>query len=296
VLDGVLGEIDLYNAANELVGQWKPSQFGIFAGAPNAGQSIVIKPNAADDFSRPAIEYRATVAGNFAVTDSTDDGVGRANLNSFGAAYANVSGVTVTTTLQLHTGFAGLLILGTDNKLRGGQFAAQDGSATVACYQTQSASPVVLSTVACNNLATPQVLITPDNTQTAQQTITAQWFATPGVAALVLDTAWQAIPLVGGWTGDATRVPLMRLMPDGTVQMKGLITKVANPVNGESWASAMGVKYRPQHTWTFLTATPGRAANTGQVVEIRANGTGVIFDMAALSGIIALDSVRYATI
>lgn len=113
---------------------------------------------------------------------------------------------------------------------------------------------------------------------------------------IVMDTAWQTIPLVGGWTGDATRVPLQRRMPDGTVQMKGLITKVANPVNGESWMSANAAAYRPTHTWTFLTATPGRAATTGQVVEIRADGTGVIFDMAVASGVISLDSVRFAVI
>ena len=110
-----------------------------------------------------------------------------------------------------------------------------------------------------------------------------------------LDTAWVALPLTGGWTGDATRVPLMRRMNDGTVQMKGLITKVANPVSGEAWITGLAAAYRPTHTWTFLTPTPGRAYNGSQVVEVHADGTSAIFDMAALSGNICLDMVRYTT-
>lgn len=274
VLDGVLGEIDLYNAANELVGQWKPSQFGIFAGSPNVGQSIVIKPNAADDQNRAALEFRVTTLGNFAVFDSTNDGVGRANLNGFGAAYTNVSAVSVNTSVQLHTGFAGLLILDNNGLLRGGQFACQDGSATVACYQTAGVTPVVLSSVACNNNATPQVLITPDNTQTGgikTPTIVAEYSS--GISAAWLRVlgagVWAAITMQGGYVAGAI-APAITLLPDGTLAFRGTMTTRAAPASGDTCMTT-GASLHPAATRALLVFT---LLNPNTVLQLNWNTNG----------------------
>lgn len=113
---------------------------------------------------------------------------------------------------------------------------------------------------------------------------------------LMKDSAYASIAgaLVNGWTADASRPPVARLMADDTVVMKGNITKVANPAAGELWLNALSATYRPATTRTFFTATPGRAYNGSQITEVLSNGTCRIWDMAALSGAMCLDMIRYS--
>lgn len=293
VLDGVLGEIDLYNAANQLVGQWKPSQFGIFAGSPNVGHSITIQPNDAGNSSRPTIRFGVTVSGSTSSVDATDDGTGRANLHLFSPPYANVSAISVNTSVQTATGFGGLITIDPSGNLRGGQFTILDGAATVACYQTAGVSPVALSTVVCNNLATPQVLITPDNTKVpAKKTLTAQYITSAGAAVFLSDTTWQGFTLFNGWFGAVSpNVPFYRLMPDGTVQFIGLLTKASAPVNGEQVLS-VAAGYFPTGNAAF-SAHSNLTVSGSQKIIIDNAGAGRIFDSPAGNGTAYLSEIRY---
>lgn len=291
VFDGVLGEIDLYNSANQLVGQWKPSQFGIFAGTPNVGQSITIKPNSPTDSNRPAIEFFITVGGGQAAIDATDNGSGAANLNIFSANYLNGAGVTVTSSVQCHTGSASLLVIGQDGLLRGGNIGLNDASANLTWYDIQNVSPQLRALVACTNA--PAVKHAVYNSSGVQVTSMLMTGTNTTVDNPILrDTTWQAFTLFNGWTGaGAPNVPFYRMMPDGTIQFTGLITKALAPVNGEKCLS-VAAAYVPRGTPAF-TAHSNLTVTGSQKIIIDASGNGNIYDSPAGNGSAFLSEIRY---
>lgn len=236
VFDGVLGEIDLFNAANELVGQWKPSQFGVFAGAPNAGQSITIQPNAAADLMRPALLFRVTVAGLAAIVDATNDGSGSANINIFSANYTNSAGNTVANSMQVHTSTTFMGVIDTNGKVPGGEVETAETLALVRVWST-AATPVLQSALILDGAA-HQYTITPDSTQTGG-------IKTPSLAAIYSTVTssvwlkvigagvWVALAMAGGYTA-GTPAPAITLLPDGTLAFRGVLTTRAAPVSGDT--------------------------------------------------------------
>lgn len=178
-------------------------------------------------------------------------------------------------------------IYDTGNNQRIGLAAANSGNTSITVRDSTGVTDfaVVSSTTQTQIQAFNAVLAVPSSSTYIQTNTPLEW-----------DTAWQAIPLVNGWFGDATRVPLYRMMADGTTQFKGVILKNSVPLNGEQWMNAIPAIYTPLHTWSFLTPTPGRTYNGSQVVEIHTDGTGVIYDMSnTQNGVISLDNVRYTS-
>lgn len=114
---------------------------------------------------------------------------------------------------------------------------------------------------------------------------TPQWIAG--------DRLWQAFTLFNGWTGHANSPPQYRMMPDGTVIFRGILTKVGNPANGEQWGS-VAAGYAPPVVSRFLCPPEFRAYNGAQTANVNTNGTCTIFDMPALAGDLVIDSIRYA--
>lgn len=219
VMDGVLGEIDLYNAANQLVGQWRPAQFGVFAGTPNVGQAITIVPNASNDFQRPAIEYVVTAGGNAAIIDATNDGTGSANLNLFSAVYLNTPSRTVAQTVQMHTGFSIIGVVDTNGNNPGGYIKTFETTVQITVNST-AATPVQQSNIlldGANHLAQ----ITPDTTQTGgikTPTLQAQYSTLISSAWLKVLGAgvWATITMQGGYVA-GNPAPAITLLPDGTL-------------------------------------------------------------------------------
>lgn len=241
VMDGVLGEIDLYNALNQLVGQWKPSQFGVFAGTPNVGQSITIQPNASNDANRTAIIFQQVVGGAIAAIDSVNDGSGRAQLNIFGPVLNNSGGVSGSWTAQCHSGFSELGFVeavGSPNPgaLHGGAIVCQDTTASLICY-TISGVQTVQSSVVCNGASSPLVQITPDASRSGTGvTPNMNVVYNTRVASAIVQIAgvgiWVALSLLNGYTAGAV-APAVTLLPDGTVAFRGTLTTRAAPVSGD---------------------------------------------------------------
>lgn len=113
-------------------------------------------------------------------------------------------------------------------------------------------------------------------------------------STLVVDTAWQAFTFANSWTDNT--FARYRMMPDGTVMFRGIITKATNPTNGQTVITGLPVAYRPSQRANFLCPCSGRAHNGSQKLEVQTNGTVLIWDMAALSGDVCLDPIRYAVI
>jgi hypothetical protein len=272
VLDGVMGEIDLYNANNELVGQWKPSQFGIFAGSPNVGQSIAILPNSAADAQRPSIEYQVVTNGNPAIIDSTNDGTGAANLNLFGAVYLNTPGRVVAQTVQLHTGFAHFGIIDTNGNSPGGYLRATE-TTIQATVNSTDAIPVPQSLVALNG-ASHTITLTPNATQTGgikTPTLQAQYSPAINSAWLNVQGAgiWAPITMLGGYTAGVP-APAITLLPDGTLAFRGVMQTPAAPVSGDVCMST-GTALAPSATRALSVMT---LTNPNNLLQLNYNTDG----------------------
>jgi len=113
---------------------------------------------------------------------------------------------------------------------------------------------------------------------------------------LVGDTSWQTIGMLNSWVSDSGNPAQCRMMPDGTVQFRGHVTKSSNPTNGEQWGVLPNTSYEPAHVCTFLAACGSRAYNGSQKVDVTASGECLVWDMAAASGDIMLSAVRYPVI
>lgn len=267
VFDGVLGEIDLYNSANQLVGQWKPGQFGIFAGSPNVGQSITILPNASDDVNRATIEFRQAAGAIFAAINGTDDGAGGVVLNAFSSSYSN-AGQVVTTSTQLRTGTAEMLIVASDATRRGGSVLISATQVKIALFDPATGSQQ------------SSLLLNPTNAVLDKP--------------LLKDLTWQAFTLFNGWTGAAApNVPFYRMMPDGTVQFTGLITKASAPVSGEKVLS-VAAGYFPVGTSAF-SAHSNLTVTGNQKIFVDNTGAGLIWDPTTGNGSAYLSEIRYPT-
>lgn len=239
VLDGVAGEIDLYNAANELVGRWQPLQFGVFAGSPNVGRSIQILPNATDDSQRPAMEYRVTVNGNSAIIDATDDGHGSANINLFSATYLNTASNLVNTTVQAHTGFTFVGVVDANANNPGGFVRTQETYVDVTVNST-AATPATQTRVLIDGGA-HAVTVTPDATQTGGiKTPALQAVYSTAISSafwqIVGVGVWAFIGMAGGYTA-GNPAPAITLLPDGTLAFRGVMVTRPAPASGDTCMS-----------------------------------------------------------
>lgn len=111
--------------------------------------------------------------------------------------------------------------------------------------------------------------------------------------AIVDDTSWQSFSFSNSWTDNT--FARYRMMPDGTVQFRGIITKATNPTNGETWCTGLPSAYWPPQRANFMCACAYRISGT-QKVEVETDGTCKIWDPAAASGDICLDGIRYPVI
>jgi hypothetical protein len=241
VMDGVNGEIDLYNASNQLVGQWKPSGLSVFGGTPSVGQSIQILPNASDDANRTAIEFRQTTNGGASIIDTNNDGSGRAQLNLFGPVLNNSGGAPVSWSCQLHNGFAELVGVeattgANPGALHGGAVVCQDTTGMLACY-TVSGVQTVQSSVTCNGASSPLVQITPDASRsgagvTPNMNVVYNTRVTSAIVQIAGVGVWVALSLLNGYTAGSP-APSITLLPDGTLAIRGTLTTRAAPVSGD---------------------------------------------------------------
>lgn len=242
VLDGATGQINLFNATNELVGQWTPSAFIVQGGTPAVGQSIQILPNAGDDFSRTAIEFRQAVGGGAAIIDTNNDGAGNPQLNAFGPLVNNSAGVPVTWSAQLHNAFAELVgIEGAGGAhpgaLHGGSVLCQDAGVTLACYATSGAQTQQNSLVLAGG-ASPIIKATPDASRsgvgvTPTLDIVYNTRITSAIAQIDGVGVWVLLAISGGYT-NGTPAPAITLLPDGTLAFRGVLTTRAAPVSGDT--------------------------------------------------------------
>lgn len=234
VLNGETGEIDLYNSANELVGQWQPLQWGVFAGSPHVGQSITVVPNYGSGM-RPSIIFAQTPPGGVAIIDSTDDGSGNANLNVFGTEYFNASGALVSPTLQLHNGNIFLGIINSTSGINEGpHIFMSDTQLFLSMYDP--------STGALNNSlmldgTARTIPFTPDATQTGgiktptlqiqySTVISSAWLKVLGAGV------WVALAMANGYTAGSP-APAITLLPDGTLAFRGVLRTRAAPASGD---------------------------------------------------------------
>lgn len=111
---------------------------------------------------------------------------------------------------------------------------------------------------------------------------------------IVRDTSWQTFTFSNSWTDNT--FARYRMMPDGTVQFRGIITKATNPTNGEIVITGLPAAYRPSQRANFLCPCSSRTYNGAQKIEVETDGTVKIWDMAAASGDVCLDPIRYAVI
>lgn len=275
VLDGVHGEIDLYNSNNQLVGQWIPTQLGIFAGSPNVGQSIQILPNAADDASRVALEFRQTVNGNPAILDSTNDGSGNAQLNIFGPYHPNSASVGGAWTSQIHTtsatiGFVEALGGANPGAYHGGYLTCQDMTAQLA-VNTLSGPQTVQSSVVCNGGSNPIVQITPDASRsgtgvTPQMNIVYNTRVTSAIVQIAGVGIWVPLALLNGYTAGGV-TPAITLLPDGTLAIRGILVTRAAPVSGDVCMAAPA-NLAPTTTRALLVFT---LTNPNNVLQLNFN-------------------------
>lgn len=272
VLDGVAGEIDLYNAANELVGRWQPLQFGVFAGSPNAGRSIQILPNAADDSQRPAMEYRVTVNGNAAIIDATDDGTGSANLNLFSASYLNTPSRVVNTSFQAHTGFTFTGVVDANGTNPGGWVRTTETQVQVTVNST-AVTPVTQTQLLIDGSA-HTVTVTPDSTQTGGiKTPSIQALYSAGISSAFLKVlgagVWAVLTMQGGYVA-GNPAPAITLLPDGTMAFRGTMTTRAAPVSGDTCMTT-GASLAPSATKALLVFT---LLNPNTVLQLNWNTNG----------------------
>jgi len=300
VMDGVLGEIDLYNAANQLVGQWKPSQFGVFGGTPAVGQSITIQPNASDDVNRTAIEFRQIVGGGAAIIDTNNDGSGRPQLNLFGPVITNGGGVPLSWSCQLHNGFAELVgveaVSGVNpGANHGGAVICQDTTAMLACY-TVSGVQTVQSSVTCNGASSPLVQITPDASRsgtgvTPNMNVVYNTRVTSAIVQIAGVGIWVALALLNGYTAGAV-APAITLLPDGTLAFRGTLTTRAAPVSGDvcmqAPANVVPVAVRALLVFTLLNPNTVLQLNFNTNAQFQLFGGGP--NPPALTGV-SLDSI-----
>lgn len=113
-------------------------------------------------------------------------------------------------------------------------------------------------------------------------------------STVVGDAAWQTFTFANSWTDNT--FARYRMMPDGTVMFRGIITKATNPTNGQTVITGLPVAYRPSQRANFLCPCSSRAYNGAQKLEIQTNGTVLIWDMAAASGDVCLDPIRYSVL
>lgn len=272
VLDGVAGEIDLYNSNNELVGRWQPLQFGVFAGSPNVGRSIQILPNASDDSQRPALEYRVTVNGNAAIIDATDDGTGSANLNLFSAVYLNTPGRAVNTSFQAHTGFTFIGVVDAAGLNPGGWIRTTETQVQVTVNST-AVTPITQTQLLVDGSA-HTVTVTPDSTQTGGiKTPSLQALYSAAISSAFLKVlgagVWATITMQGGYTA-GNPAPAITLLPDGTLAFRGIMTTRPAPASGDTCMTT-GAALVPTATRALLVFT---LLNPNTVLQLNWNTNG----------------------
>ena len=111
----------------------------------------------------------------------------------------------------------------------------------------------------------------------------------------ITDT-WQSPVVSANWLSDSARPFNYRRMPDGTVLFKGHAFKNVNAINGETIVPVGGLpaSYRPGHTHSFTAIEPGRPYNGKQIVEVRADGSVILFDCTTTAvARVCMDQVRY---
>lgn len=111
---------------------------------------------------------------------------------------------------------------------------------------------------------------------------------------VITDSAWNSFTFSNSWTDNT--FARYRMMPDGTVMFRGIITKATNPTGGEIVITGLPAAYRPAQRANFLCACGSRVYNGTQKIEVETDGTCKIWDMAAASGDVCLDSIRYPVI
>lgn len=278
VMDGVLGEIDLYNSSNQLVGQWKPTQFGVFAGSPNVGQSITIQPNAAADAGRTAILFQQTTNGAPAAIDSVNDGSGRAQLNIFGPVLNNSGGVSGAWSTQCHSTFAEMAFVEASTgpnpgALLGGAVVCQDTTASLICY-TVSGVQTVQSSVVCNGASSPLVQITPDASRsgtgvTPNMNVVYNTRVTSAIVQIAGVGIWVLLAISGGYT-NGSPAPAITLLPDGTAALRGVLVTAPAPVSGDTCMQSP-TNLAPIATRALLVFT---LLNPNTVLQLNWNTTG----------------------
>lgn len=106
--------------------------------------------------------------------------------------------------------------------------------------------------------------------------------ASPGT-----DESWHTLTLSNGWVAGAI-TPQYRMMPDGTVLLRGLMTG-GTTADGTIIAT-VPVGYRPTSRSRFITAESG-TGNDWRHVSVDTNGNITVFHCAAAN--ICIDGVRF---
>jgi hypothetical protein len=132
----------------------------------------------------------------------------------------------------------------------------------------------------------------------------AQTFVTPDAGGytqvglpIVKDTSWTTLPLSANWSSDAARPAQYRLMPDGTVMLRGHATKSINAVNGETVWTSLTSAYQPAGVQEYLAACGTRTYNGSQKLAVQTNGSAILSDPdTTKTGDVVLSSIRYPVI
>lgn len=114
-------------------------------------------------------------------------------------------------------------------------------------------------------------------------------------ATLIRDSGWTDIPMATGWTSDSGNPARYRMMPDGTVQLRGHVNKSTAPASGDSISTALPAAYRPSAYMNFLCPASA-SASASQKASVETTGVIKVFHPVAGVGDVILSPVRYPVI
>lgn len=249
-----------------------------------AGDTLVIPAIQSDGYVTGASGWRIQRDGTAEFNNVTVRGVLEVT-NAFGSVSVGkflVGGAPAFRSSETSTGYnvdiyAGTLLLG---KLGGGPADA------LLQYNEQTGSPAFdIVTLSLNPTNGPTVLL---NLQ-EKQTDTTKSEITVNQPIKVMTESWNALAGLNSWVSNGVSPPQYRMMPDGTVMLRGMF------INGTTAAgtnfATLPAGYRPQYESRFITAE----ASSGTVfrhVNIQTDGRMLVFNATTAS--LCIDGIRFA--